>query len=97
MSKLTAKRRAKLPPKAFGLPEKARSKKARKESGNYPMPDRDHAISALRRSERERERGNLTKDEYERIQRKAKKILRKKTERCATGRNSPSRSTSLTA
>ena len=78
MSKLTAKQRAKLPPKAFGLPEKARSKKARKESGNYPMPDRDHAISALRRSDGERERGNLTKDEYERIQRKAKRILRGK-------------------
>lgn len=39
-----------------------------------PMPDRGHAISALRRSERERMRGNLTKDEYERIQRKAKKM-----------------------
>jgi hypothetical protein len=79
MSKLTAKQRADLPPKAFGLPEKARSKKARQESGNYPIPDRDHAISALRRSERERERGNLTKDEYRRIQRKAKRMLRGRT------------------
>ncbi|MGZ7081436.1 MAG: hypothetical protein ACXVJT_18650 [Thermoanaerobaculia bacterium] len=78
MAKLTAKQRAKLPAKAFGLPERARSKKARKQSGNYPMPDRDHAISAIRRSERERQRGNLTKDEFERINRKARKILRKK-------------------
>jgi hypothetical protein len=78
MSKLSARQRANLPPKAFGLPEKARTKKARQETGNYPMPDRGHAISALRRSERERERGNLTKDEFERIQRKAKSILRKK-------------------
>jgi hypothetical protein len=78
MTKLTAKQRAALPPKAFGLPEKARTKKARKEAGNYPMPDRDHAISALRRSERERMRGNLTKDQYERIQRKAKRMLRGK-------------------
>jgi hypothetical protein len=78
MAKLTAKQREKLPAKAFGLPERARSKKARKESGNYPMPDRDHAISAIRRSERERQRGNLTKDEFERINRKARKILRKK-------------------
>jgi len=77
MAKLTAKERAKLPPKAFGLPEKARSKKARKASGNYPMPDKDHAISAIRRSERERQRGNLTKDEFDRINRKAHKILRK--------------------
>jgi hypothetical protein len=78
MAKLTATQRARLPAKAFGLPERARTKKARKESGNYPMPDRDHAISAIRRSERERERGNLTKDEFERINRKARKILRKK-------------------
>ena len=80
MAKLTAKQREKLPAKAFGLPERARSKKARKESGNYPMPDRDHAISAIRRSERERQRGNLTKDEFERINRKARKILKKKRE-----------------
>ena len=78
MSKLSARQRASLPPKAFGLPERARTKEARQESGNYPMPDRGHAISALRRSERERERGSLTKNEFDRIQRKAKKMLRKK-------------------
>jgi hypothetical protein len=78
MSTLTAKQRANLRPKEFGLPEKARSVEARMGSGNYPMPDRGHAISAIRRSAREYERGNLTKDEYDRIQRKAKKKLRKK-------------------
>jgi hypothetical protein len=78
MSKLTARQRANLRPSAFGLPEKARTKAAREEAGNYPMPDRGHAISALRRSERERERGNLTQDEFDRIQRKAKKMLKKK-------------------
>ena len=78
MTKLSARQRANLPPKAFGLPERARTEKARQESGNYPIPDRDHAISALRRSEREHERGNLTKREFDRIQRKAKKMLRKK-------------------
>jgi hypothetical protein len=78
MSKLSAKDRARLPPKAFGLPERARTKKARKEPGNYPIPDRGHAISAIRRSSRERERGNLTKDEFDRINRKAGKILKKK-------------------
>ena len=76
MGVLTAKQRAKLPPKAFGLPEKARTKKARKESGNYPMPDHDHAVSAKTRSRRERKRGNLTRDEFERINRKADKILK---------------------
>ena len=79
MSKLSATQRANLPPKAFGLPEKARTKQARQGTGNYPMPDRGHAISALRRSERERERGNLTNKEFDRIQRKAKSLLRKKT------------------
>jgi hypothetical protein len=78
MSKLSARQRANLPPKAFGLPEKARTKQARQETGNYPIPDRGHAISALRRSEQEHERGNLTKDQFDRIQRKAKSMLKKK-------------------
>jgi hypothetical protein len=75
MSKLTAKLRAKLPARAFGLPEKARTPKARKESGNYPIPDRGHAISAMRLSRLQRKRGNLTKDEFDRITRKAHKVL----------------------
>jgi hypothetical protein len=79
MSTLTAKQRADLRPRDFGLPERARTEDARKETGNYPIPDRKHAISALTRSERQFERGNLTRDEFERIQRKAKKKLRKKS------------------
>jgi hypothetical protein len=75
MAKLTAKQRAKLPSKKFGLPEKARSEKAKKESGNYPIPDKDHAISAKSRSREQRKAGNLTKDEFERINRKADKVL----------------------
>ena len=43
MADLTAKKREKLPAKDFGLPEKARTKDAKKESGNYPMPDKAHA------------------------------------------------------
>jgi hypothetical protein len=78
MSKLTAKQRANLPAKAFGLPEKARTKDARKQTGNYPMPDTGHAISAKRLSRLERKRGNLSKDEFDRINRKADKILKKK-------------------
>jgi hypothetical protein len=84
MSTLSARQREHLPPKAFGLPEKARTKAARRETGNYPMPDRGHAISALRRSERERARGNLTKDEFDRIQRKAKRMLKKKKKKTTT-------------
>jgi hypothetical protein len=75
MAKLSAKQRAKLPAKAFGLPEKARSKKTRKESGNYPIPDKGHAISAKRLAAKQRKDGNLTKDELDRINRKANKVL----------------------
>jgi hypothetical protein len=75
MSKLTTKLRAKLPARAFGLPERARTAKARKESGNYPIPDRGHAISAIRLSRLQRKRGNLTRDGFDRINRKAHKVL----------------------
>ena len=78
MAELSAKERAKLPAKAFGLPEKARSADARKETGNYPMPDKGHAISAKRLSRKQRKDGNLTKDEFERINRKADKVLKSK-------------------
>ena len=78
MAKLSTKQRENLPAKAFGLPEKARSKKARKESGNYPMPDKGHAISAIRLARKQREDGNLTKDEFDRITRKAEKVLEAK-------------------
>ena len=79
MSTLTAKQRANLRPKDFGLPEKARTAKARKGTGNYPIPDRGHAISAIRRSAREYERGNLTKKEHDRIQRKVSGRVDKET------------------
>lgn len=79
MAKLDAKQRAKLPAKDFGLPEKARSSGAKKESGNYPIPDEGHAISAKRLSAKQRKEGNLTKDEFERINRKADKVLKAKS------------------
>jgi hypothetical protein len=80
LAKLTPKQRAKLPTRAFGLPEKARSDDARKETGNYPIPDRGHAISAKRLSRLQREAGNLTSDEFDRINRKADKVLREDSE-----------------
>ncbi len=79
MAKLNARQRADLPAKDFGLPEKARSAKAKKESGNYPMPDEGHAISAKRLSSQQRQDGNLTKDEFDRINRKADRVLKAKT------------------
>jgi hypothetical protein len=75
MPKLTPRQRAKLPARDFGLPEKARSSEAKKETGNYPIPDRGHAISAKRLSRQQRKAGNLTNDEFARINRKADKVL----------------------
>ena len=76
MAKLSETQRAKLPTRKFGLPEKARTAEAKKETGNYPIPDEGHAISAMRLSRKQLKDGNLTKDEYERINRKAKKVLK---------------------
>ena len=75
MAKLTPTQRAKLPARTFGLPEKARTPEARKDTGNYPMPDKGHAISAKSRSRKQRKAGNLTKDEFDRINRKADKVI----------------------
>ena len=75
MAKLTPTQRAKLPAHKFGLPEKARTAEARKDTGNYPMPDKGHAISATRLARKNRKDGNLTKDELARIERKADKVV----------------------
>ncbi len=63
MAEMTAKKREKLPAKDFGLPEKARTKEAKKESGNYPMPDEAHARNAKSRAAQQQHAGNLTKKE----------------------------------
>jgi hypothetical protein len=75
MAKLTPTQRAKLPSRKFGLPEKARTADAKKETGNYPIPDKGHAISAKRLARKNRKDGNLTKDEFDRINRKADKVI----------------------
>ena len=75
MADLSAKQRSKLPAKEFGLPEKARTEDDKKESGNYPMPDKAHARNAKARAAQQRKAGNLTKQEEERIDRKADKKL----------------------
>lgn len=76
MGELTAKQRAKLPAKEFGLPEKARSSDAKKQTGNYPVPDKGHAISAKRLSRKQLNDGYLSKVEFERINRKADKVIK---------------------
>ena len=75
MAELDANNRAKLPAKKFGLPEKARTPEAKKETGNYPMPDKEHAAAAKSRATQQQKAGNLTKKEKERIHRKADEIL----------------------
>ena len=62
-------------PSQFGLPAKARTKKARKQPGNYPMPDDGHAVSALRLAKKHRKAGKLSAADYKKIRRKAHKIL----------------------
>ena len=44
------------------------------------MPDEGHAISAKRLSKKQRADGNLTKDQFERINRKADKVLKAESE-----------------
>ena len=75
MADMNTKKREKLPAKDFGLPEKARTKEPKKESGNYPMPDKAHARNAKARASQQQKAGNLTKKERERIDRKADKVL----------------------
>ena len=77
MAQMTAKRRARTSSKKFGLPEKARSTRAKKETGNYPMPDKAHARNAKARASKQLKAGRLTKAEKERIDRKADKVLKK--------------------
>ena len=75
MAELTARKRARMPAREFGLPEKARTTEAKKETGNDPMPDKPHARNAKARAAQQQKAGNLTKAERERIDRKADKIL----------------------
>lgn len=77
MPELSSKQRARIPRKKFGLPERAQSKDAKKETGNYPIPDRGHAISAKGRAKAQLKRGNLSTTKYEQIVRKADKVLGK--------------------
>lgn len=75
MADLDASKREKLPAREFGLPEKARTKAAKKEPGNDPMPDKKHARNAKSRAAQQEAAGNLTKKEHERVDRKADKVL----------------------
>jgi len=79
MPELKTKKRARIPARKFGLPEKARTPEAKKESGNYPMPDRQHAANAKSRAKQQLKKKNLTKTQYEKIVNKADKVLEEKS------------------
>lgn len=65
VGKLTAAKRDKLPSHVFGLPKQEK----------YPMPDRSHAANAKARATQQLKKGNLSKGEYETINKKANRIL----------------------
>jgi hypothetical protein len=77
MSDLRSKNRAHISRKKFGLPEKAQTSAAKKESGNYPMPDKAHASNAKARAKQQLKKGNLSRAEYDKIVKKADRILDK--------------------
>jgi hypothetical protein len=78
MPELRTKKRARLRSKTFGLPERARTSDAKKESGNYPMPDRRHAANAKARAKQQLKRRRLGRAQYDRIVAKANRILKRK-------------------
>ena len=77
MAELSSSKRAKMPAKEFGLPEKARTKDQKKETGNYPMPDKAHARNAKARASQAVKAGRMSKAEEERVDRKADAVLKK--------------------
>ena len=66
MARLTEKKRDSLKDSTFGLPEEHK----------YPMPDASHARNAKARASQQVKKGNLTKTEERKIDRKADKILK---------------------
>ena len=65
VGKLTAAKRKKLPKHVFGLPGEEK----------YPMPDRSHAANAKARASQQLKKGNLTRAQKNKIDRKANTIL----------------------
>ena len=67
MADLSTKKRESLPASDFGLPGEHK----------YPMPDKSHARNAKARASQQLKKGDLTKAEKEKIDRKADRILDK--------------------
>jgi hypothetical protein len=67
MAKLSEKTRDREKASTFGLPEERK----------YPMPDKSHARNAKARAAQQVKKGNLTKTEKAKIDRKANRVLGK--------------------
>jgi hypothetical protein len=67
MATLSEKKRDRLKGSTFGLPEERK----------YPMPDKSHARNAKARAAQQVRKGNLTKAEEKKIDRKADRVLGK--------------------
>ena len=67
MATLNEKKRDSLKSSTFGLPEERK----------YPMPDASHARNAKARASQQVKKGNLTKGEEQKIDRKADRVLNK--------------------
>ena len=74
---LSAAQRKKVPKSEQGLP-KPKGPRGGAPKGNYPMPDKAHARNAKARATQMYKKGKLTLAEYNRINRKADKILKGK-------------------
>ena len=74
--KLTTERRKKMPKSQFGLPkEKGKGGENKAGRGAYPVPDKAHARNAKARASQQYNKGNLTKAEKDKIDRKADRKL----------------------
>jgi hypothetical protein len=65
MPELSEKKRDSLKESQFGLPDERK----------YPMPDKAHARNAKARASQQQNKGNLSKSDEEKIDRKADRIL----------------------
>ena len=66
MAKLSEKKRDSMKQSTFGLPDERK----------YPMPDESHARNAKARASQQVKKGNLSKADEAKIDRKADKILK---------------------
>lgn len=67
MTKLTTKKRNSLPKSEFALPKERK----------YPIEDKNHARNAKERASQQYNKGNLSSEQKEKIDKKADKVLRK--------------------